>query len=178
MTETKKNNRLQNIIKDLTSDDNKKIITALKQLRKHGKAEAINYTILDALVSSDDELIQQEVMNFLFDLKDESTITPLLSAIEDQKYQQYKNRLISIFWESSLNASEHIGFFINQAIKGDYMTCLEVLTVIENFEDSFQEDEIENLKYDLNEAIETEETEKGPLLISLKTALSSLNIVY
>ena len=36
--EKTKNNRLNNILKDLNGSDEKKITTAIKQLRKHGNA--------------------------------------------------------------------------------------------------------------------------------------------
>lgn len=174
MAETKKDNRFINIITDLKSDSDKKVLTALKQLRKHGKAEAIN-PILDVFISTN-ETVKKEIISFLFDLRDESTINPLLSAIESKKYASEKNMLISVFWQSALDGSEHIGFFVNQAIKGDYLTSLEALTVIENFDATFEEEEIEDLKYDLDEAIEEENTDKVQLLISLKSTLSSLNV--
>jgi len=174
MAETKKDNRFNNIITDLNSDDHKKVLTAVKQLRKHGKAEAID-PLLNVLVSAD-ETIRQEIINFLFDLRDESAINPLLAAIENEKYDTEKNVLIAVFWQSSLDASEHIDFFVNQAIKGDYMTSLEALTVIENFDATFDEEEITDLKYDLDDAIEEEDSEKRELLISLKSILETLNI--
>jgi len=176
MTETKKDNRFNNIIADLKSDNNKKVLTALKQLRKHGKAEAIT-PILDVFVNAD-ESIKQEIISFLFDLRDESTIEPLLSAIENKKYVKEKNMIISVFWQSGLDGSEHIDFFVNQAIKGDYITCLEALTVIENFDATFEEGKIEDLKYDLDEAIDNDETDKKKLLESIKSTLESLNIEY
>jgi hypothetical protein len=37
----KNNNRFNNIIKDLKSDDTEKVLTAIKQLRLHGQKEAI-----------------------------------------------------------------------------------------------------------------------------------------
>lgn len=175
MTTTKKDNRFNNILTDLKSDNHKKVSTAIKQLRKHGKAEAIS-PIIDVLVATNHETLKEEITSFLFDLRDESAITPLLSAIDNEQYSQHKNMLISVFWQSSLDGSSHIDFFVNQAIKGDYMTCVEALTVVENFDATFDEEEIENLKYDLDEAIETEETEKLQLLISLKSTLASLNI--
>ncbi len=59
MTATKKNSRLTNIITDLSSSDDKKVFTALKQLRKHGKKEAIK-PLIELLSSSTKEEIKTE----------------------------------------------------------------------------------------------------------------------
>jgi len=176
MTSTKQDNRFNNILKDLASDDAKKVSTAIKQLRKHGKSDAI-LPLIDVLATSENEIIKQEITSFLFDLKDESAIAPLLSAIENEKYSTYKNVLLSVFWEASLDASEHISFFVKQAINGDYISCLECLTVIENFDATFKEEDIEDLKFDLDEAIENND-EKQDLLISLKASLDTLNVEF
>ena len=57
MSESKKNNRINNIIVALSSTEEKKIFTALKQLRKHGKKEAI-IPLIDLLSSTQNEEIK------------------------------------------------------------------------------------------------------------------------
>lgn len=170
-----KKNRFNNILTDLASDNTKKVLTALKQLRKHGKPEAIK-PIIDVLTNTKDEAVKQEITTFLYDLKDESTIQALIDLVENEKYAASKSLLISIFWQSALDGSNHLSFFIQQAVKGDYMTCIECLTVIENFDATFQEEEIMDATYDLSEAIENEDSEKKNLLISLHSVVSSLNM--
>ena len=86
--------------------------------------------------------------------------------------------LISIFWQSSLDSSEHISSIVKQAIKGDYLVGIEVLSVIDNYDATFQETEIEDLKFDLDEAIQTETTEKTNLLITIRSAIDSLNLEF
>ena len=55
------------------------------------------------------------------------------------------------------------------------MVCLEALTVVENFDSSFNHEEIVNLEADLEEAIEAEkEKDKMNLLISLRKVVSEL----
>ena len=58
------------------------------------------------------------------------------------------------------------------------MVAVEALTVIDNFESTFQEDEIMDIEYDLDEAIENESDEKKELLISFKSAIKSLNVEF
>ncbi|PCI94091.1 MAG: hypothetical protein COB15_14960 [Flavobacteriales bacterium] len=177
MSESKKNNRINNIIVALSSTEEKKIFTALKQLRKHGKKEAI-IPLIDLLSSTQNEEIKDEIASLLFDLKDQSVVEELIKAIDNDKYNNEKATLISIFWQSSLDSSEHITTIVKQAIKGDYLVGIEVLSVIDNYDTTFQETEIEDLKFDLDEAIQTEETEKRDLLISIRSAMDALNLEF
>ncbi len=174
---TAKDNRLNNIHSDLTSADDKKVITALKQLRKHGTEKSI-YPIVELLCSSEKTEIRESIIALLYDLKDQSVTEELVRAITDEKFASEKATLISIFWQSNLDGSEHISTFIREAIKGDYMVVVEVLTVIENFDATFQESEVEDLKFDLDDAIENETTEKATLLISIRAILDGLNLEF
>lgn len=173
----KKLSRLKNIISDLSSIDEKIVFTALKQVRKHGKREAIT-PLIELLHSTTNEDIKNEVASILYDLKDQTAVEELILALEDDKYEEEKATLVSIFWQSSLDSSEHISTIVRQAISGDYLVAIEVLSVIDNYEATFQETEIEDLKFDLDEAIQAEETEKVDLLISIRSAIDALNLEF
>lgn len=173
----KTNNRINNIINNLKSDNTKKVISAIKQLRKHGKSEAI-YPLIEKLNTTNNDEIKREITSLLFDLKDQSVVDTIITAIKDKKFTTEKAILISIFWQSSLDGSQHITTFVKEAIEGDYITGIEVLSVIDNFDATFQETEIEDLKYDLEEAIETTKSEKSILLNSIKLAVNSLHLEF
>jgi len=173
----KNSNRFNNILKDLSSKDEKKVLTALKQLRKHGKPEAIR-PLIEVLKNSTNEIVRSEVLSLLYDLKEQNVVDEIILAIEDEYFVNEKALLIAIFWQSSLDGSEYLSTFVKEAIRGDYLTCIEVLTVIENFEATFQETEVEDLKYDVDEAIELEETEKRNLLIGIRKVLGEVNLEF
>jgi hypothetical protein len=177
MAEKKLGNRLNNIIIDLSSKDEKKVFTALKQVRKHGKREAI-IPLIDLLCSTTNEDVKNKIAAILFDLKDQSAVEDLVIALEDEQYNDEKAILVSVFWQSSLDSSDHITTIVQQAIKGDYIVGIEVLSVIDNYDTTFQETEIEDLKFDLDEAIQTDETEKRDLLISIRSAIDELNLEF
>jgi hypothetical protein len=177
MAEPKKNNRFDNIIKDLSGENDKKVFTALKQLRKHGKKEAV-IPLIDLLSTTTNDDIKTDVTSLLFDLKDQTVVEELIKAIQSDDYIAEKPILISIFWQSSLDSSEHITTIVGEAIKGDYMVGIEVLSVLDNYDTTFQETEIEDLKFDLEEAIEMDDSEKKNLLISIRSAIDSLNLEF
>ena len=172
-----KNNRLNNILKDLNGSDEKKITTAIKQLRKHGNAKAIE-PLIDKYMSSDNDIVKENITSLLFDLKDESAVPELINVMSKAKFEKIKPFIISILWQAAIDSSNHISTLVKEAIMGDYMTCIEVLTVIESYDSSFNEEEIEDLKFDLDEAIEEADIEKQKLLITIKSVLVGLNIEY
>lgn len=172
-----KNNRLDNIIKDLNSTDETKITTAIKQLRKHGNAKAIE-PLFDKYISSANEIIKEDITSLLFDLKDESVVAEIIRLMSKAKFETIKPFIISILWQAAIDSSNFISDLVKEAIKGDYMTCIEVLTVIESYDSSFNEEEIEDLKFDLDEAIDEADVEKQKLLITIKSVLEELNIEY
>jgi HEAT repeat protein len=175
----KNNNRFNNIIKDLKSDDTEKVLTAIKQLRLHGQKEAIA-EVLAVFIETTNEEVKKSITNLLFDLKKEDSVLPIIKAINDKKYASIKPFLISIFWQSSLDASEHLGSLVRIASKGDYNSCLEVLTVIETFDTSFDEDQIMDAVYDIEEKLDDYEIDEEyrKLLYLLKETVSSLKVEY
>lgn len=177
MEEQKQNNRLNNIIKDLKSGDDAKIEIAIKQLRKHGNSKAIE-PILDFYIQSENLEHKNLISNLLFDLKDEEVVGELIKMLSKEKFKNFKPFIISIFWQSSIDASAYISTFVKEAIKGDYLTCIEVLTVLESFDTTFNEEEIEDLKYDIEDVIEEMDTEKQIILNEIKSILESLAIEY
>ena len=177
MSDPKTNTRFNNIINNLSSENNKDVLTAIKQLRKHGKPDAINH-LVNLYKNTKDEEVKTSLRNFFFDLKDQSSTATLIEAIENEADIELKTFLISILWQSSLDASEHLKSLINEAINGDYMTCVEVLTVMDTFETTFQEEEIQDLDFDLADAIDNDNGEKRDILITLKNALTTLKVEF
>ena len=177
MSAQKKDTRFINIIKNLSDTNSKTVLTAINQLRKHGKAEAIPH-LIDLYKNSNNQEIKEQLTQFFFDLKDQSATQPIIEAIQEEKEFNNKAFLISILWQSGLDPNDHLSFLVGQAIKGDYMVCFEVLTVIESLENTYPEEEIADIEYDINEAIEIELTEKKDLLISLKTIIQSLTMEF
>lgn len=144
------NKKVKTLIEKLSSGSDTTVIEAVNELRNHGNAEVIA-PIIETLVSHPSERVKSEIIDFLFDLHSEDALNPLIAAIADKRNKEYKNTLISALWHSSLDASDHLTFLIEQAISGDYLTCLEVLTVVENLEGPFDNSELEDLIRLLNE---------------------------
>ena len=133
--------------------------------------------MLQLLRDTDEPTVEASIIEFLYDLKDEESIPVLIDAILDEEYAFYHSFLVAAFWQSAIDGADYLDVFVKAAIKGEYMTTLEALTVIENFDSAFAQIDLMDYESDLNEAIEAEENEdKKALLISIGDVVRNLPI--
>jgi hypothetical protein len=166
----------QRILTELQSSSEKTVLAAIDKLRKHGTPKTFKQ-MMQLLRDTDEPAVEAAIIQFLYDLKDESSIPILINALNDPTMKYYHSFLVATFWQSALDGSGHLSLFVKKAISGDYTTCLEALTVIESFDASFNQQEITECEAALAEAIEIEKNkEKKKLLQSLHEVVSQLPI--
>ena len=167
---------VKSILKDLGASDPKIVLDAIKRNRKDGNQKTFK-ALLETLGKTDEPTVESAIIEFLFDLKDSSATPELIRVLEENSLEFYNSFLVAAFWQSKLDGSEHLSLFVRHAIKGDYMVCLEALTVIENFDSAFSESELQSCSLDLAEAIEEEKnSDKKALLENLKEVIDKLPI--
>jgi hypothetical protein len=160
----------------LSSSNKEQVLEGIKLNRAHGNRDTFEL-LLTTLKSTDEPEVEAAIIQFLYDLKDESSIEPLIEALKNDDMSYYHSFIISAFWQSAIDGSAYLDLFVKKAIEGEYMSSLEALTVIENFDSSFPDDLLMELEADLTEAIENEEQEeKRNLLISLKEVVAKLPV--
>ena len=167
---------VQGILKDLKATNPSVVLEAIQLNRKEGTAKTFK-AMLNTLRDTDEPAVETAIIQFLFDLKDEESVPLLIDAIQDEEMSYYQSFFVAAFWQSALDGSEHINVFVKAAIQGEYMTTLEALTVVENFDSAFSQSDLLEYETDLNEAIEKEENEdKKALLISMIEVIRNLPI--
>lgn len=167
---------IQEILTNFKSSDSKIVLEAIKLNRKEGNSNTFK-ALLELLRDTDEPIVEASVIEFLYDLKDEESIPHLIAAIQNEEFSFYHSFLVATFWQSAIDGSDNLELFVKVAIKGDYMTSLEALTVIENFDSAYPQDELLDLESDLIEAIENEEDEdKKALLSSMADVVRNLPI--
>ncbi|MFT6167438.1 MAG: HEAT repeat protein [Vicingaceae bacterium] len=167
---------INEIISHFKSDDSKIVLEAIKKNRKEGNSVSFK-ALLELLRDTDEPTVEAAIIEFLYDLKDEESIPVLIDAIQDEEFLFYQSFLVAAFWQSAIDGSDYINVFVKAAIKGDYMTSLEALTVIENFDSAFPQDELVELESDLIEAAdEIEDEDKKVLLVSMADVVRNLPI--
>lgn len=156
--------KINSILADFKSENAETVIAAIKTNRKEGNIKTFK-ALLELLISTDEPTIEANIIEFLYDLKDEESASILIKAIDNKEFEFYHNFLVAAFWQSSLDASPYIEQLVKAAIEGEYMTTLECLTVIENFDSAFNEMDLLDYETDLNIAIAAEENEDKKLLL-------------
>jgi len=164
------------LLEAIESDDPIIVSNAVQRIRQQGNCRILP-EILNILSRTEDSNVEAKIVEILFDLKDQNCAAILIEKIREPKLKNYHHFLIASFWQSSLDGSEYLKDFVDAAIRGDYMSCLECLTVVENFDSSFEEEDIIECNADLQEAIEEEENQdKKTLLIHLQEVINNLAV--
>ncbi|MDO9580800.1 MAG: hypothetical protein Q7J06_09595, partial [Bacteroidales bacterium] len=81
---------------------------------------------------TDDFPIRKTIEEFMNDMKDPSVRAEVINEIRKQWNANTISMLVSSCWQSGLNYSDYSLDFAKIFLKGDYVTAIECLTVIED----------------------------------------------
>lgn len=98
-------------------------------------------TLISLLTDSANKEIKEEA---LITLKKEKGGDTLLLAIASPKAKAVRHLLVAACWESEINFSKYLPFFILLALDDDYLISLEAITTIENMEGPFTETDVKD----------------------------------
>ncbi len=131
------------VIKDLKSDNEILAFAAIERLKTGGDASYIS-EILNALSDTTEVGIESAITQLLFDLKDKLAIEEMVNQFENEDFKEIRVLMLSACWHTGVDLSHRLHDFITVACTGSYMECLEVLTVIENWETITDQEGLEN----------------------------------
>ncbi len=103
----------------------------------------------------------------LLELKKEKKGDVLLLAIANQKDKKLLPLLIAACWESEINFSKYMPFFVLLALDDDYFISLEAMTVISTMEGPFDQVQIRDAIGKIKETQKKTTSEKLVLLNDL-----------
>jgi len=173
----KKANKLKQIILDLGSTDETKITKAVKSLEAHGDSSVIK-PLSEKLLSGVSEKNEKEIVELLCSLKDTSVTAEMMDVIEDEHFSPIRHLLLSAVWNTKVDFSDYIDEFVEMATKGDLMQTLDCLTIIENMEGPFMEENILEAQLHLKNYIEKgdrKNDQKAQLLSEIALLLKDIN---
>ncbi len=107
----------------------------------------------------------------LLTLKKEKGGDTLLIAIASPKAKEVRHILVAACWESEINFSKYLPFFVLLALDDNYLISLEAITVIENMEGPFTPSDVTNAIQKIKEAKKNITNEKVVLLNDLIVTL-------
>ena len=167
MTEVE-SKRIQGWRKGLESNDDAEILSTLDKVKMDGDA-AIMPALLETFRKHEGDKIHHTIRQMLFDLKVQGAAEPLIAAIRDKAFAAQRETLVASFWQSSIDGSDHLIDFVEVAVDGTYLEAVECLTVIENLDGPFQEEQLLDAMLSLNTYLEAHgKDDKAPLIKAIR----------
>jgi len=108
-------------------------LKAIERIKTGGDATYIS-DILVALSETTDVGIENAISQLLFDLKDKTAVEELVNQLTDPTFKDIRILMLSACWQTGIDLSHRLPDLVTVASTGSYMECLEVLTIIENWE--------------------------------------------
>lgn len=132
-TAKEKKKKLEQLKKDLFAGDNRLVLKALKDSRKHGNVELVA-PILEVFRDNKDERIKAEAADILSTLKVSGADTAFMESLKSDRFSEVHKEILGFMWSSGLNPVEHLSDLVKITLQGDFMQTFEGVTLIENME--------------------------------------------
>lgn len=147
--------KLKQLIADLFQSDLKKVVKTITLLEAEGSAEVLR-PLCELYLENRNETINGKVIEFLSKLSDSSATEEMVSIIRDEKFNSIRQDILNTLWQSKLDFSPFLADFVAIACEGSFLEAFECLTIIENLEGPFQENQTLESQLYLKEYLETE----------------------
>jgi hypothetical protein len=141
MEEKQQKQKLATIMTDIKSGESKKVLKAIKALEKNGDVTVIR-PILELIRDGIVPKHEAELTELLCSLKDTTVVVEIMDLTEDPELQEVRHVLLSAIWNMKVDFSNYIDDFVEIATKGTFMEALDCLTIIENLEGPFLEEDL------------------------------------
>jgi hypothetical protein len=123
--------KLKELVTVLRNDDNILISEAIGLLREEQPFEGAIGILTSFYNNTDDRSIRKAIEVFMNDLKDQSVSVEVINEIRKQWNAATTSMLVLSCWQSGLDYSEYSTDLTEVFLRGDYVTAIECLTVIE-----------------------------------------------
>ena len=133
--------KIAKLLADVQSGVPAKVTAALDALQVSGKDSIVEPLIRAIKLQTDEENIA-EIIEFLSSLKSTSASKEVMACLKNPELADLKIQILSTIWNSPLDYSEYLAEFVHLAVRGDFSTILECLTILENLNGPFEEADI------------------------------------
>ncbi len=177
MTKKEQDKKLDQILVDLRASDDKLVAHALKSLEAHGNAKAIK-PLAKRLMEPLSDKNRADLIELICSLKDSSARVELMDVIGDDFFLPIRNEMLTAVWNMKVDFSDYVAEFVEIAVKGDFMEALECLTIIENLEGPFIEEDILESQLHLKnylESTEPKDAQKAHLISEIAIRIKDIN---
>jgi hypothetical protein len=170
----KKQEKIDQLLIDLTTENITKVKTTLDALELIGN-ETVIFPILRAIKPTENhDEKNQLLIEFLSTIKDSDIKDTLITALEDEEFKAIRGKILSVIWNIPLDFSEYLDYFVRIAIEGNFMESLECLTILENLEGPFEEEQLMEAQVILSEIKDQKfDTQKATIVSEIALLIKS-----
>lgn len=173
MEKKKKSNK---VFEGIDANKSIEVIKRLKQFRVDGKPNQIS-EIINVLNKNKNEEVRNTIFQILNDLKDKEAIPYLMEEIKKSEKTDFQHFLVSACWQNGLDFGDYFEYFIDLMCTCNYLTSIEVFTVIEVMEKNYSEEELTESINKLKSKISSFSEEKQFLVKELLHHLETKKMV-
>jgi len=126
-------NKKSLLIKQLQSSDANLVKETIQQLRFEGNNEML-LPLANLYANSQNNEIKQELYSLFSDLKNQASAEYIISFLKLKELESIKEPLLSTCWQSRIDYSAFLEYFIDLVCHEPFSIAFEAFTVIENLE--------------------------------------------
>lgn len=161
------------LLKGLNSANPDIVLDAIDALRAEGKTSDIP-VLLELLLQSRNPEVKARITGLFANLKEKETIPMLINAIQDKKFEQVQQQLVSSCWENGMDYTPYLSVFVDLLIEKEFLVAFEAYTVITNMEKAIDQRLIDREIEKLDKAMRTTTPEKKSLMLDVVDFLPSI----
>ena len=159
----KSDKKISELVEVLKKDDNI-IITEAIELLRHEKPFEGAIGLLTAFYNkTEDNSIRKTISGFMNYLKDQTACVEVIEEVRKEWKPDTISMLVSSCWQSGLDYADYSLDLARIFLKGDYVTAIECLTVIEENVDELSVEKKAELRNLINENTFSRGNEKSTL---------------
>jgi len=163
--------KLKKLSEIINKDNNILIIDAIRLLRNEQPFEGAIGLLITLFNKTDDHEVKKTIKGFLNDLKDQEASKEIIIEILKEWKPDTISMLVSSCWQSGLNYSDYAIDITKIFLKGDYVTAIECLTVIEEVAHDLNKEQKNEILRLISENPTVDANEKRELILELISIL-------
>lgn len=167
----KSEKKLKDLAAILHKDNNILISEAILSLRNEQPFEGAIGLLTAHYSKTRDNTIKKMIEDFMNDLKDQAACVEVINEIRKDWNRDTTSMLISSCWQSGLDYSEYSLDMARVFLRGDYVTAIECLTVIEDSVNELSDGKKDEIARLIHEGHIESAKEKRELTFELLTIL-------
>ena len=149
----------------------------MKSLEAHGNSSVIK-PLAKRLLMGVSEKNEGEIIELLSSLKDTSSVVEVMDVLGDEEFLPIRQKILTTVWNTKVDFSDYIDEFVEIAVDGDFMEALDCLTIIENLEGPFMEENILECQLHLKRYLEDtapKDQQKAHILSEIALKVKDIN---